>query len=340
MTNADSYLRSWLGMSICIFLAGCISAVNVNETSVQSAAYWSDLKEKMPEDRIILAPDAVVEYVLNDNIKNNYPNRPFRPSSGEALLEDVRQAFLSMPESVRALARKKLAAIVLIGDLGTTGYSEIIRDEKGSPVAGFIALDVNAIDRMANDWASWKENSPFKWDGSIKLSAVIENDQHNNRVQTIQYILLHELGHVLAIGENFHPPWDKELDSQRVLESYPFAALSWSFNEQDRNVKLLGTEDGFGCYPLQYYAKSPSTPVSKALTCYKALEKTSLISLYAGTNLFDDFAEAFAHYVHTVLLGKPWSISISESGNSYRYEPNWNEERFKSKRLVLESFLR
>lgn len=339
--NSISHYRFLLIISLCFLLAGCVSGIsNSYDTNVRSIAYWRALKSKNLEERIVLAPDAVVEYILRDNIKNGFPNKPFRPKQDKVLLAEVQQAVLSMPESVRKLVARKLVAIVLIGDLGSSGYSEIVHDELGNPATGFIALDVHAIDRKANDWATWKENSPFALDGKIKLTATIEEDDQNNRVQTIQYILLHEIGHIIAIGENFHPPWDKEVTSKEDLKQYPFASISWSFNEPDNKVDLLGTHDGFGCYPVYYYTKRPTVPLLKALPCYKALEKTSLISLYSGTNPFDDFAETFAYYVHVVLLGKPWRIKIFDSAHVYQYEPNWNDNRFKAKKQILESLLR
>ncbi|HYX34116.1 MAG TPA: hypothetical protein VE954_13490, partial [Oligoflexus sp.] len=72
----------------------------------------------------------------------------------------------------------KLAGIVLIENLGSSGFSEIIKDEQGRPSAGFIVLDVKAIDRKANDWATWKENSPFADDPAVTLKAFIEETSH------------------------------------------------------------------------------------------------------------------------------------------------------------------
>jgi hypothetical protein len=46
-------------------------------------------------------------------------------------------------------------------------------------------------------------------------------------------------------------------------------------------------------------------------------------------------------YVHVVMMGKPYSVSIIEDGRIVkRYGPCWSEERCAAKRRILEAFLR
>ena len=54
----------------------------------------------------------------------------------------------------------------------------------------------------------------------------------------------------------------------------------------------------------------------------------------------DDFAEAFANYVHVVMMGKPFEIAISEGGRPVKtYRPCWEEPRCAAKRRVIEELL-
>lgn len=73
---------------------------------------------------------------------------------------------------------------------------------------------------------------------------------------------------------------------------------------------------------------------------YEALEHTNFATLYAATNPHDDFAESFVTYVHTVLMGKPFEITLSSSGKITKvYKSCWAEERCAAKRKILEHLL-
>ena len=66
---------------------------------------------------------------------------------------------------------------------------------------------------------------------------------------------------------------------------------------------------------LQFY-NFEDAPLSldQAEAAYRELEQTDFPSLYGATNIFDDFAEAFAIYIHTRLLKKPYSVALSKGG--------------------------
>lgn len=338
-------MNGWIRRFFLVFitnlvLAACVgSATKQVPSEVLTSRYWGPWQSTPFDERIAPASDALVNFIRQENIKYSIPHNPSRPSFDAALWKDVHEAVSTMPALVKKHMSKKLAAIVLIENLGSTGFSDIIRDERGHAAAGFVILDVKAIDRKANDWATWKENSPFAQDGNIVIKALIEADDHNKRIATIQYILLHEFGHILAIGEDFHPPWDAPQKTADALQQYPFAAVSWKINAQTFQYEPLIAQDGFDCAPVHYYSEQPKLPTSKAESCYRALEQTAFVSLYASTNPFDDFAETFAFYVHRILLKKPWSMEIGNSTQVYRYEPDWADKRFDRKRTIIESIL-
>ena len=73
---------------------------------------------------------------------------------------------------------------------------------------------------------------------------------------------------------------------------------------------------------------------------YAALELTNFPTLYAATHPADDFAEAFANYVHVVMMRKPFEIRIERGGKAVRtYRACWEAQRCAAKRAYLESFL-
>ncbi len=135
-----------------------------------------------------------------------------------------------------------------------------------------------------------------------------------------KHILLH--GHIIVKGKMFHPSWDQPRPPTAEVHHYPFTLLSWSVDPQSHDYIFCESRNGFGCYPLRYYTANPGPSGAKAESCYRAIEQTNFVSLYAGTNPFDDFAESFVTYVHIVLFKKPWQVEISNPNSAYRYAPN------------------
>ena len=49
---------------------------------------------------------------------------------------------------------------------------------------------------------------------------------------------------------------------------------------------------------------------------YQSLVRTDFVSLYAATNIYDDFAETYAMYVHVVIQKRPWTLSIKRDNET------------------------
>ena len=81
-------------------------------------------------------------------------------------------------------------------------------------------------------------------------------------------------------------------------------------------------------------------PASEMILAYERLEATNFSTLYAVTQPGDDFAEAFASYVHTVMMKEPFEICILRDGKLAKtYGSCWALERWAAKRRILERFL-
>jgi predicted Zn-dependent protease with MMP-like domain len=232
----------------------------------------------------------VIEYVDMDNRKSGYPERPFKASPSRKFMTDIQQAFKELPEAVKKQLNKKLAGVFLINDLGTTGFTDDILDENGNQYAGYIILDAGVLkDKTANAWSTWKESTPFK-QGEYRIESIIEHKENNDRKNAIQYILLHELGHVLAIKDKIHPHWGKKPKEIKNFKPYEFFHHSWRPNFE-MNVydsiydKKLMPERRF----VRYYWGAKLTS-QQMMDLYNKLEKTNFPTLYAVTNPMDDWA--------------------------------------------------
>ncbi len=318
--------------------ACAVAAIRANPA--KNLAFWKDALAKPAGDRIGVAPPELVEILALDNIANDIPNKP-RPALVAAdFLGDVREAFAELPGAVKRQAATKLAGIYFVEDVGGTGFTDQVFGPDGKPAAAFVILDPLVLaTQTANNWATWKEGSPFRPDPRVALQARIEAGGGDNRKNAIQYILLHELGHVLSVGGNFHPSWS--LDPKNVISTaeFPFFELSWTtVRSEDRFATRFDATFPQRRNVVYYFGAK--LPASEMIPAYDWLETTNFSTLYAVTNPGDDFAEAFASYVHTELMKKPFEIRILRDGKLAKaYGSCWTLERCAAKRRILELFL-
>jgi hypothetical protein len=308
------------------------------KSPAKKKSFWADAMAKPMDERMGIAPPELVMYLTLDNIAASVPNRPRVPEVPADLLADVKAALAEIPASVKKLADKKLVGIYFVRDLGGTGLTDYTNASLGGKDAGFIVLDIDVLAKQtANGWATWKENTPFRKGAALRLEALIEEPENNNRKNAIQYILLHELGHIISIGENIHPRWDGPPTS---IEKFPFSKISWK--AQLANGKYTSLTEGNNFFLRRNIVYYFGAKINEAdmLEAYIQLSKTSFPTLYAATSPGDDFAESFASYVHTVIQQRPWKINI------YRYsklvqniDVGWEEKRCDEKRAMMEKIL-
>jgi hypothetical protein len=331
LATADSALPCSEGDKECATRA-------LRDHPARKLAFWKEALAMPLSERIGAAPPGLVEILALDNIKNGYPERPRLVALTADFLADVRRAMQEIPRAVMRPFDRKLSGIYFVADIGGTGFTDAILDERGSPVAGFVVLDPSVLSkRTANDWATWKENTPFKPQAGYALAATIERAADDNRKNAIQYILLHELGHVLSIGANVHPRWDVDAKDVGSTSGFGYFSLSWTV-AGDRYASVFDKD--FGQRKDVVYYWGAKLAADQMLPTYEALERTNFPTLYAATHPADDFAEAFASYVHAVVMKRPFEIRILRDGKTIKvFGSCWSEKRCEEKRKILEELL-
>ena len=308
---------------------------------VRTSGFWKPALGRPIAERLGPAPVALVEYLQMDNHFNGFVEKP-RPSRlADDFLADVRGAIADLPPAVRRAIDDTFAGFWFVDDLGGTGFTDTFIDAAGKPVGAYIVLDAAVLGKFtANAWATWKENTPFKSAEGWKLEARIEEAAGDNRRGAIRYILLHELGHVLSINRDIHPRWDRPPNEVPEGARFPFFDLSWTIDrKQNRYVSKFD-----GDFPRRsaiVYYRQPQLAATDMVPAYERLAKTNFPTLYAATSPGDDFAESFVSYVHTVLMKRPWEITLRKDGKvAATYRTCWEEARCAAKRKILEDLLR
>ena len=108
----------------------------------------------------------------------------------------------------------------------------------------------------------------------------------------------------------------------------------------DRFISVLETNWKDRGSVIYYAATSKKNPEQAIFSTYKKWAESNFATLYAATNPFDDFAESFANYVHTVVLKKPWQIKIKTTSQDIVITDCWAEVRCARKKALLEELLK
>jgi hypothetical protein len=300
--------------------------------------FWKTALAKPLVERIALGGAELVDYLTIDNIANGYPQRPRAPFDDRAFLAEVRAAIAEAPAQVQRLLERKLAGVILVEDIGGTGFTDEVVDAQGKAVAGFIVLDPTVLRRYtANSWITWRENTPFKASARHRLAARIESQAGDDRKQAIQYILLHEFAHVIAIGGRIHPSWALPPAEVAAPSEFPYFMQSWRISG-GRYASVH--DESFPQRKNVVFYFGPRLAASEMRATYENLERTDFATLYSATHPGDDFAEAFANYVHVVMMKRPFEITLHEDDRAVKtYRDCWSQARCAAKRRLIEELL-
>ena len=297
--------------------------------------FWTERLQRPLHERILPLPLEVRDFVHQVNLATGVDAVPQAVSIDVGMRADLALAINGMPASVRALVAPRLLGICVGRGLGSCGITDIVVDAAGSLLGCIVLLDVDLMrTHTANSWATWKDNLPFHNDGGFSVDTTIAEHEHDTRAGALQFLLLHEFGHVLSAGGDFLPRW-WEAPPQA---DFPFLDLSWTRNAAGRFVArpeydfaLRGAVDFYGASKLGSDA---------LLSAYAGLESSAFPSLYGATNPYDDFAECFATYVHSEMLHLPYVLRLDFDGQPQAWlEPFWRSERSSAKRGFMRDFM-
>jgi len=303
------------------------------------AVLWDQSYDLPLLDRLGPAQDEIIHHVTQVNLAMDVPERPSSAAVDAAFQADVRAAMAGMPQSVQALLDGVLLGVRFARQLGSSAISDIVVTGEGVILGVVVALDVDAFEsRTANAWASWKENTPFAPEAGLTLTAQIALPADDTRQGALQYLLLHEFGHVLSAGRSLLHDWWLDAQSLRGADEYHYLPLAWQISEEKSVVPL--PENDFPLRPDIVYYHGARLAGSQMADAYGQLQGANFATLYAATSVHEDFAESFASYVHAVMLGKPQSIRIERDGALLlQFGGYWDAPRSAGKRALLERLL-
>ena len=305
-----------MAFSLPMTAGGCEDDACLTErlesSPVRLKSFWESYKKSSISQRVFAAPDELVQYLSDENKLTGYADGVSSVQPDHPFLQKIKLALSGLPKKVLAAIDPKLVAIVLVNKLGSTGFGDIVKGDNDQATSGYIVLDVESLSRTANVWASWKDSTAFDVDKNHRIVTTIASRKDDNVLTAIQFILLHEMGHILSIGENFHPLWSFEPEKMN-LDSYPFSQLSWTKSENGKHY-MTKNEALLDIRKTMIYYQSTSVAKDKFLEAFELIKASGFNSLYSATNIWDDFAESFVIYVWTELLNRPFKQELFLKG--------------------------
>ena len=107
-----------------------------------------------------------------------------------------------------------------------------------------------------------------------------------------------------------------------------------------RDRECPGSNDKLDWRPkIGFYGSRKPLSSKRIPQIYAELAKTDFASLYSTTEPQEDFAEIFAIYVHTVIMGQPYEIWVSSGDKVAVYEHCFATGRCVAKERLIFEFI-
>lgn len=263
---------------------------------------WEDFLRRPLDQRRGPAPQELIDFIARHNqaTGSSAVARTCAPCPG--LDADLDAAIAGLPPSVLSQLAPCLLGVFTMDGTGASAVSSVVSGPEGEIIGAFVAIDAGALDDVsANSWFERRENLPFDAAAGLRLEAHIADPAQDDRTAALQYVLLHEFGHVLAACRGLAPMWWR--GAARRLPSYPLLELCWQAAPDGRFAPRAAHD--FALRRELVWRGAPRLSLADADAAYTALRGTGFPTLYAASSVHEDIADSFAGYVHVRLMGRP-----------------------------------
>jgi hypothetical protein len=279
-------------------------------------------------DKIFAFPKEMIPFLKKHPKHHIYADILNHQNIKRSEIKLFKDVLKEIPLFFKKKIEEKLLAIFLVKGIGSSGFTELLPNEKG-----VIFLNVEKLNRKSNKWCRHKESSPFD-EGKIKIVCQMDTNFKTASHNAILYTLLHELAHLLEIKTPFLPT----ISSKKNLKTFPFTKLSWEGSPYHFSAL---TDKTFYLRPsLKFFNLRPKLKNYFIPLVYKQFLGSNFVTLYGSINYVEDFAESIAHYIYVNKMKKPYKITIQKENRVLLIiKPCWEEDRCKKKKEIIEKIL-
>jgi len=277
------------------------------------ASLWGDEWRGTPlTERVHILPQNIADALRGSTFATGFGGKIAPAENAEYMLDDLREAIDSIPEPVKRLVEDHLIGVYLVQEmklgenLNAAGLAFKTINFLHQYVGTVILLDSVMMDKSPNQSLAGRSFVPFGKYGYYSLETDLADSGSGDRVTTLRTVLLHELGHHIDYDRGIVP--ESFSHGEVVAPNCGFTCLSWRRTGLQRDGAQLRTAFmHLGKGEIKEYALG----MPKTL---QALKASNFPSLYGAMDPAEDFADSFAMYVHTVVLGLPWEITFRVNG--------------------------
>jgi hypothetical protein len=325
--------RGWLvlaGLVPLLFLA-----TYEMQPEVRRASFWGDgWRDRPLAERIDILPAEAVASLRHELSDGAFESVVAPAGDAEYMLQDLRAAVARFPDIIHRMVSDRLIGVFLVEGLGNEnthnlGMALEVAGLWRQHVGTVILIDRNETDMRANRAMAGMEYVPSQ--GSVNVEARLARRGEDDRVTTLSYVLLHELGHLIDYERGITPD---RFNYGEERDGCGFTCISWVRRGEHRHSRRIDAamqsiEAG------QYDAYLQALPET-----FRALADSGFPSLYAATLPEEDFAESFAQYVHSVMMGRPWELILRVDGTiKGRLQSCFVDRRCPLKRAYFDALL-
>jgi hypothetical protein len=238
-----------------------------------------------------------------------------RPAPAE-FASELEEVIDGLPRPFARLFERRVCAVVLTHGAPMSGTLSALAADHSRAL---ILLDVDALNRTANAWMEFKESTPFLLGEQRKIRGKLAEPADDSRRVLLEFVLVHELAHV----------------ADHTIPNDP-AILNFQGQSWPRQDALAHTP--FAHYP-ERYGRAP-LPDSLVEPYFELIATAAFASPATVANAGEDFADSVATYMHTVMRGRPWQLSLYDAGQLVmQLNTCWEEPRCREKRALIEELL-
>ena len=231
------------------------------------------------EERIVLAPDNVIEFNQQMDGRDNYSPCYSFSADDKKLFMDY---FSLLPAGVRSEVEEKVIAIYFIDNYAFGGMTYPVFDESDNLYA-VLYFNSQLLRQSLSQWFEFRENSYFNENKNYRIE-VDFNKEHYALLHT----LTHEAAHVYDQYNGNTPYVQPGFRSISTLEPTAFTKDIWLDYRQA--VKKYD-------YPyrtkLSAYGYGKKQNKALSVKIYENLRNTPFVSIYGSASWAEDFAETF-----------------------------------------------
>lgn len=265
----------------------------------------------IPEDKLDELNDAIG--VLDPQSRYGRTHKLEVPRSTQSFRHELKVAIDQLPQEVKSILRDHLVGVHVVGNLSMPGmpYISGLAIPQSGTFGGNDGTTSVLVDRLYSDTGMLERGitmglrikSP---DQRYVILARIAKKGEKERFVMLQYLLLHEFGHVVDNSRSFVS--DAEELPIDDPEACGFACYSWKSQTAPKgdgriSEVVLALRNG------QFRRMLEAAP-----DLMNAIKQSNFESLYSTSGPGEDFAENFATYVHTIIMGRPWRLSLFVEG--------------------------